>query len=421
MHKPQKRWRRGITRYWMFAVLAAALVGAMSAIPAQGESTGEPNSSRQGQVHVLPGHLIGADYEPDKFYVRQGEGEWELTYTPGWQGEDFSEAVRGTLPNLRSANAVFDDESGNVHDHDPDFDPQSNTDQFIANLDSYKANGLLATDVNLQGGNPNFDATNPAFNSDGSLRPEWMDRLGKVIEAHAERNMVVVLGYFYFRQTGVFDDEDAVRKATTNVTDWLIDNDYRNVVIEIANEHNDDDYPDIISSDEGMAELIKLAQSRFDNAAFRLAVSASRYGDASILQGPAADAADLSFVHCNGKDAQGCADAVADQQGDYDRPIVLNETDNTKGEYTDDTFDEDKKSIDAMVATGASWGYMLNQWNQYIPCRYHDDCGSTKFDYALGPDPGVNGSGEELMENFTAGVLEHLKSVVYSSASESED
>lgn len=366
---------------------------------------------------ILPGHLIGSDYEPDKFYVRQGDGAWELTGTPGWQGDGFAEQVRGTLPNLRSANGVFDDDSGKIRDYDEDFDAQANTDAFIANLDAYREHGILATDVNLQGGNPGYDgAENSAFTSDGSLRQEWMDRAGQVIEASAQRNMYVVLGYFYFRQTGVFDGDDAIRAAVSNATDWLIENNYRNVIIEIANEHNDDDYPDIISSNDGMAELIGLAQSRFDDADFRLAVSASRWGDGSGPEGAVADAADLALIHCNGLDASGCADAAGNLQDGYDYPVVVNETDNTHGDYSDDTLSEDKESVDDMVATGASWGYMLNQWNQYAACKFDDDCGMTGFDWKLGDDPGVNGSGAELLDNFVHGVFDHLQEVVYPSS-----
>lgn len=108
-------------------------------------------------MQILPGGMIGAGFDPDKFYVRQGDGAWELTYTSGWQGEGFSEQVRGLLPNLRSANAIFDDESGRVRQYDPDFTAQGNTDAFICMLDTYREHGLLANDVNLQGGFPGYD------------------------------------------------------------------------------------------------------------------------------------------------------------------------------------------------------------------------------------------------------------------------
>ena len=385
------------------AVLAAA---SLSVHPAQGA---------EDSLQVLPGHLIGKDYEADKFYVRQGDGEWELTYTPGWQGEGFSEEVRGTLPNLRAANGILDDEGDNMTDVDPDFTADGNTDEFISNLDSYREHGLIATDVNFQGGNAGIGVKNPAFESDGTLREEWKERAARVIEAHAERNMVVVLGLFYFRQDEVLEDEDAVRNAVTNATDWLIENNYRNVIIEIANEYNDDDSydHDIIHTDEGMAELIRLAQSRFDDADFRLAVSASRFGDGSWPDGEVADAADLALLHCNGLDAEDCAEAAAEAQEGHDYPIVVNETDNTKGTYSDDTLEEDRRTIDEMTAVGASWGFMLNQWNQYASCVFHDDCGSKGLDWKLGSEPGANGEGEELLRNFAHGVFDHLEEVVF--------
>jgi hypothetical protein len=396
--------------------IATALAGvvallAATVVVAQPEVGSNANAAAAA-LQVLPGHLVGAGYEPDKFYVRHGAGAWELTYA----GDEFQEQVRGQLPNLRSANAVFDDESGTIRQYDPDFDAQANTNEFISRLDDYRKHGLIATDVNLQGGNPGFGgAVNPAFNSDGTLRQEWMDRAGQVIEAHAQRNMVVVLGYFYFHQDQYLDDDDAVRQAVTNATDWLIENDYRNVVIEIANEHNNDDAydHDIISSDEGMAELIRLAQSRFDNAGFRLAVSASRWGDASWPDGAVADAADLALVHCNGVDPETCADRSAAHREDHAYPIVVNEDDNTSGDFTGETLDAENETIDRLTAAGVSYGLMLNQWNQYATCVYHSDCGSEGFTWALGPQPGANSSGVELLDNFAHGVLDHLESVVF--------
>jgi hypothetical protein len=420
------RGHRGFSRCRTFAALASVglLAVSLSALPALGASPTAQADDRtgtvtqQGPLHILPGNLIGPDFEPDKFYVRKGTGDWELTYTPGWQGDGFRDQVRGLLMNLRSANGVFDDESGTILEYDEDFDAQTNTNEFIARLDKYKKHGLLANDVNLQGGNPGFEgAENSAFNSDGSLRQAWMDRAGQLIEAHAERNMVVVLGYFYFRQDDVLEDDDAVRQAVINATDWLIENNYRNVIIEIANEHNDDDYHDIISSDEGMAELIQLAQSRFDNADFRLAVSASRWGDGSWPEGATSDAADLALLHCNGLDAEGCASAAADHQETYDYPIVVNETDNTAGEYTEETLNEENEALDLLTANGASYGLMLNQWNQYAACVYDEDCGKAGFDWGLGLDPGANGSGGALLRNFAHGVFDHMEGVVFDRAS----
>lgn len=395
------------------ALLAVGLIVFTTHIPAH---AGGPDSSvaAEDALHVLPGGMIGKNYQPDKFYVQKGGGDWELTYTPGWQGDGFSDQVQGTLPNLRSANGVFDDTTGKIKDYDEDFDAQQNTDDFISHLPEYREHGLMATDVNLQGGNPGYDgADNSAFNSDGSMRQEWFDRAGQVIEASAKQNMVVVLGYFYFGQAGVFDDDDAVRQAVVNATDWLIENNYQNVIIEIANEYNNDSYPDIISSDDGMAELIQLAQSQFDDAPFKLAVSASLPGNGDWPDGPVADAADLALMHCNGLGPSDCAAAAADHQEHFDYPIVVNETDNTKGEYDDETLSEDEASIDEMIPTGASWGYMLNQWNQYAACYFEDDCGATGFDWTLGDDPGANGEGSELLENFAAAVFDHLQDAVY--------
>jgi hypothetical protein len=401
------------------ALLASAALLAVSlvALPALGAAPA------QGSLEILPGQLIGSGHDAHKWYVRNGPDQpWELTYTPGWQGEGFSEQVRGQVPNLRSANAIFDDETGRVRQYDPDFTAQGNTDAFIGMLDTYREHGLLANDVNLQGGFPGYEgAANSAFNSDGSLRPAWMDRAAQVIEASAEQNMVVVLGYFYFRQDDVFANDNAVRQAVINATDWLIQHNYRNVIIEIANEYNDDDYRDIISTPQGQAELIRLAQSRFDNAGFRLAVSTSRWGDASWPDDPVADAADLALLHCNGVEPATCASRATQVRQDYPYPIVVNEDDNTDGTYTQQTLNEEKQTIDQLTANGVSYGLMINEWNQYVTCDPNPNCGTSEFDWALGPNPGANGSGAELLRNFAHGVFDHLQTVVFGTSTPPPD
>src|SRR6202011_24650 len=65
----------------------------------------------------------------------------------------------GTLPNSRMVQATFDDANpatvGNwkYPDGSP-YSPTRQTNEFIAALPSYRANGLRAVTLNFQGGNP---------------------------------------------------------------------------------------------------------------------------------------------------------------------------------------------------------------------------------------------------------------------------
>ena len=91
--------------------------------------------------------------------------------------------------NIRMVNSVFDDE--NLETRPEGFDPEANTSNFIKSLDQYKSKGILAFTINLQGGFPGYEgAINTAFRADASLKPEYMKRVSRVIEAADERVMV---------------------------------------------------------------------------------------------------------------------------------------------------------------------------------------------------------------------------------------
>ena len=91
------------------------------------------------------------------------DGRWHLngqvTY-PGAKAE-------GLLMNVRMVNAVFEDAKRK------DFDPEANTEEFLAVIPDYVAHGVRAFTIGLQGGFPGYEgAVNSAFAADGSLRPE---------------------------------------------------------------------------------------------------------------------------------------------------------------------------------------------------------------------------------------------------------
>lgn len=105
-------------------------------------------------------------------------------------------------------------------------------------MNDYKAKGILAFTLNLQGGMPGYEgAINSAFRSDASLKPNYMRRVGRVIEVTDARGLVIILGFFYQRQDGILLDANAVRQATVNAAAWISDQGYTNVIVEIANEY----------------------------------------------------------------------------------------------------------------------------------------------------------------------------------------
>jgi hypothetical protein len=70
--------------------------------------------------------------------------------------------------------------------------------------------------------------------------------------------MVVFLGLFYFAPDERLFDEEAVRRAVRTAVRWVLEQGYRNVLIEINNEA-DIAYDHAILQPERVHELIRLA------------------------------------------------------------------------------------------------------------------------------------------------------------------
>src|SRR5258708_19082400 len=92
-------------------------------------------------------------------------------------------------------------------------------------MTAWRSPGLLAITVNQQGGRPQGYSKdqpwhNSAFIASGELRPEYLSRLQRVLDAADQLGMVVIVGYFYFGQDERLHDEAAVVAATDAATAW---------------------------------------------------------------------------------------------------------------------------------------------------------------------------------------------------------
>lgn len=282
------------------------------------------------------------------------------------QGQSYQgHSIEGLLFNSRMANAMSDDENPSTRGVwaylDGPFSAERNVSEFVAQLPEYNRHGLDAVCINMQGGSPQgYSWVQPweitAFNADGSIKPAWLERLDQIITACDELGMVVVLGLFYWKQTRVFKDEDAVKAAVTNTVDWLAERGARNVIMEIGNEVDLKFAHEIIEAARG-DELIKLAQShsegRFDTPAKRLLVSTSLAFPNQPTDAHMA-CADFLLLHGN---ATHHPDSVRLLVSRYranpayrGQPLVFNE---------DDHFDFDKSDNNMLAAIEmhAGWGY----------------------------------------------------------------
>src|SRR4029077_2504911 len=144
----------------------------------------------------------------------------------------------------------------------PAHDPEANTDRFLTHISEYAAHGVNAFTLCLQGGMPGYEgAINSAFAPDGSLRPSYLSRVQRVIEACDRQGLVVILGCYYQRQDQVLVNEAAVRAGVVHVAQWIQRSRFRNVVLEIANEFDHDGFNHpLLRSEEGEVELIRLAK-----------------------------------------------------------------------------------------------------------------------------------------------------------------
>jgi hypothetical protein len=303
--------------------------------------------------------LCSFNYQPNTTSVSiQGEQFYinnEITYkNRHWKGNK----IEGLLFNSRMVQGIFDDLNSDTRDNfkyqDSDkWDAQRNTTEFVNAMKDWKAHGLLSFTLNLQGGSPlgygNHGWINSTFDNMGNLREDYLNRLEKILNKSNELGMVVILGYFYFGQDEQLKDEQAVVNAVDNITKWILEKGYKNILIEINNEC-DIKYDHAILQPQRVAELIKRVQ---DISGHKLLVSTSYSGN-KIPSSEIIASSDFVLLHGNGvKDPERIkemVELVKQSEGYSAKPILFNE---------DDHFDFDKESYNLRSATEsyASWGY----------------------------------------------------------------
>ncbi|MBI3467237.1 MAG: hypothetical protein HY000_29850 [Planctomycetes bacterium] len=293
--------------------------------------------------------LAGGDDPPARSTrVAIVNGRWHINGAVTHRGAP----AEGLLINVRMVNATLEDAKRS------DFDPAANTAAFLQQIPDYAAHGVRAFTLCLQGGMPGYEgAVNSAFSADGSLRPEYLARVERVIDACDRQGLVVILGCYYQRQDQILQDEAAVRAGVVNTVNWIKRRGFTNVVLEVANEfpHNGFDHR-IIRSPDGEAELIRLAKETAPD----LLVSTSGIGDGQ-LSDVVAQASDFLLIHFNGVKLDDIPRRI-EALRKYDKPIVCNE---------DDKVGQDAaRAAELSVASGASYGLMLSAVNQYFPLKF---------------------------------------------------
>jgi len=265
---------------------------------------------------------------------------------PTYAGRRYNgKRVEGLLMNVRVVQGIFDDLNPEtatrwVYPDTGRWDPERNTNEFVAAMPEWKRHGVLAFTINLQGGTPGgfggrgrgrgtadgaapapADAPgrgsaaqppggapatapptpagvggraggrgpagpmleNTAVDPDGNLRPAYMARLERILNRADELGMVAIVGYFYFGQDQRLKDEDAVKRGVLNATNWIVDRGYTNVMVEINNECNLGYDHDILKPPR-LPELFDLVRKQTRNGR-HLMVTSSFGGTTSSMTG----------------------------------------------------------------------------------------------------------------------------------------
>jgi hypothetical protein len=348
MHSIQTLFPAILTRLFFLAVTLATVSCAPSA------SRDTAASGPQSRTAVA---IVG-----EEFHIN-GRPTYEGRV---WQGHK----IQGLMMNSRMIQGIFDDLNPETrhrwkYPDTGEWDPERNTAEYIAAMPSWREKGLLNFSINLQGGSPEgYSGQQPwennAFEPDGSLRPAFMDRLRRILDKADELGITAIVGYYYFGQDHRLQDEAAVVRGVDNATNWLLDQGYQHVLVEVNNECDNAKYTQAILKPDRVHELIERVKQH-QRQGRRLLVSTSYVGG-SLPGKEVIAASDYVLLHGNGvKDPDNIARLVrrVREQPTYTlKPILFNEDDHFE-------FDKPWNNCRAALSEYASWGYFDPGKNNY--------------------------------------------------------
>ncbi|WP_395145225.1 four-carbon acid sugar kinase family protein [Armatimonas sp.] len=374
-------WRTGDESRWpglLYVVFPGNVGGPEALFAARERLHGEINTNMKTTLSI----------KGDAFFING-----KPTYAGRtWKGHK----IEGLLLNSRVVQATFDDLNPETRSRwaSPDgmpYDAEKNTERFIAMLPEWRKAGLLSFTVNLQGGSPEgYSKSQPwhnsAINADGSLRPDYLKRLEKILNRADALGMAPILGIFYFGQDQRVKDEVAVIRAVDNTVEWLLQKGWRNLLLEINNECNVAAYDHQILKPARVHELILRAKAK-TRSGQRLLVGTS-YGGGFVPLENVVRASDFLLIHGNGvSDPKRIPQMVVETRavpGYRPMPILFNE---------DDHFDFEKPNNNFVAALSqyASWGYFdyrmkdekIEEGYQSMPCDWGSNSARKKGFFKL--------------------------------------
>ena len=332
-------------------------------------------------IEIATGSMLGPRYKQDQFYTRMGPtAQWGLTY----DGGRYRRKVRGSLALVRVSQALFDDEWL----RERQFDPEANTDRAIAQLATYKEYGIGGIVVSLQGGDPGYSVTAngvrrgpsadlgeksgslvSAYNADGTLKPRWLARLDKLIQAADRQGLIVCLVLFQEDQDEALASPEAVAAAAGNVARHLIELNARNVIVDVADAWDEPegrwDHRRFIP--RYIEFLIRLVREQFQHTDFSLPIGASS-GSGMLYPMSLARLCDVVLLQGDGRSA---ADKLARsrQFKQYGRPVLM-VSDSNGQQGTPDELELERSIAEAYLHGASGWSYVPARTANLFPFVY---------------------------------------------------
>ena len=275
--------------------------------------------------------------------------------------------IQGLLFTSRMVNAIVNDQNPETRGmwayRDGPWDPERNTNEFIAALPSYRAHGLTSVAFNIQGGSVmGYGWHQPwhtsGYTPDGHILPDYRGRLIRVLDALDANGMAAVLGLFYISAAPALSGEAAVIRATDDITDIVCNGGYTNVLMEVGNEVEIPRWAyDIVKpprSHELVLRIQERSKGRVKTEAGRLLVSTSFSNRTGDLPSKLLEAADYVLFHGNSlptpADVHTRVKAIRAMAGYHGQPLLINEDDHFD-------FDQPENNMTAAIAEYCGWGF----------------------------------------------------------------
>ena len=313
--------------------------------------------------------LVSAQTRATRATVVSIQGrEFLVNGHPTYEGRTYDGMpIQGLLLNSRMVQGIFDDRNAETRSRwnypDGPWDPDRNTREFIDAMPLWKAKGLMAFTINLQGGSPEgYSRTqswvSSSFETSGVLRADYMSRLARILDRADELGMVAIVGFFYQAQERKMDDEASVVRAADAATDWLVAQRYTHVLVEVANEADNAGFKyDAVKPSGGAMRLIdrlkERSKGKVESPARRLLVSTSLNGG-RVPPDSLVNAVDFVLLHGNGvRNPSRIAEMVEETRklpSYRGQPILFNEDDHFD-------FSQPQNNMLAALRAYSGWGY----------------------------------------------------------------